>query len=78
LYSSSGTPAGGAINFGALLYLSVTSATHPYEGQGLTATNGGTCVAKSMDQVAVPTDTTTKIVKIRVYLDRLSKAALVV
>lgn len=78
LSSSSGTPAGGAINFGALLYLSVTSSSHPFEGQGLTATNGGTLVAKSMDQVAVPTDTSTKIVKIRAYLDRLSKSTLVV
>ncbi len=76
LTKSSGAVAGRAINFDDVLYLQVTSAAYPFEAQGLGATNSGSLVAKSMDQVAVPADTGMTIAKIRVYLDRLSKSAL--
>lgn len=75
---SSGTVAGKDIHMDELLYLSKTASYNPYEGQTLTSTNGGTLVARSLDQVTKPTTTgTTTYAKIRIYLDRLSKSTLV-
>jgi len=73
--SSSGT-AGGAIDCDELLYLSVTAAFNPFEGQTVTATTCGTLVCRSFDSQVIAADTTPIYPKIRVYLDRLSKSAL--
>ena len=74
--SSSGTVCGKLIECDDLLYLAKTAAYNPYEGQTLTTTNGGTLVARSFDSQVIAADTTAIFPKIRVYLDRLSKATL--
>jgi hypothetical protein len=75
--AGSGNTAGKAINFDDVLYLSATAEDNEYEGQTLTSTNGGTLVARALDAVTMSsTDTTTKLAKIRVYMDRLFKSTL--
>lgn len=74
--SSSGNACGKLIECDDLLYLTATAAYNPYEGQTLTTTNGGTKVARSFDSQVIAPTTTPIYPKIRVYLDRLSKSAL--
>jgi len=74
--SSSGTVCGKLIECDDLLYLAKTASYNPYEGQTLTTTNGGTKVARSFDSVVIAPTTTCTFPKIRVYLDTLSKSAL--
>jgi hypothetical protein len=76
--SSSGAVIGKLINFDDLLYLSATASYTPYEGQILTSTNGGTCVARAMDSNVIAPSTTPLFVKMRVYLDRLTSSSMLV
>jgi len=70
---------GKQIGFDEVLYLVSTSATCPLGGQALSSSgDGATVVARSFDRGDVPTTGTAyNFHKIRVYIDRLSKAVIV-
>jgi len=72
--SSSGTQKS-SVFFEDLLYLADTDTNMAYRGQALVSTDNGIPVARSLDQIAVPSAST--VFKGRVYIDRLTKALLV-
>jgi len=72
--SASGTQKS-SVFFEDLLYLADTDTNMAYRGQALVSTDNGIPVARSLDQIAVPSAST--VFKGRVYIDRLTKALLV-
>ena len=72
--SSSGTQKSSVL-FDELLYLANGDTNMAYTGQALVSTDNGVPVARSLDQIAVPSAST--IFKGRVYINRLTKALLV-